>query len=251
MFQKIIMILTTTFLGGFTFAYMDSLTVGQTLHNQNSPETLVQTTLNEDSPIVALDVKYEKQEASFKGYGTGVFISDDTILTAAHVINDDKQGPATYVHYMHNGRHNTIKIEDVHYYRENFKSADADDLVILKVKNSTPHKSYPVVRQDTNSQIKVIGYPADLKANPELHIGTPYEARGDIAYESNGMWKTTAYTLKGMSGAPLLNANNEVIGIHVGKTELTDVLQVSKTFSLSVKFTSGQLNWINKMIETH
>lgn len=250
MFQKIIIILTTTFLGGFTFAYMDSPTVSQTLHNQNSPETLVQTTLDEDNPIIAIDVKYEKQDAAFKGYGTGVFISDDTILTAAHVLNDRNHGPATRIHYMHNGRHNTVEIENVHYYRENFKSADADDLAIIKVKNSTPHKSYKVTRQDDSSQIKVIGYPADLKANPNLHIGTPYEAKGDIAYESNGMWKTTAYTLKGMSGAPLLNNSNEVIGIHVGKTELTDVLQVPKTFSVSVKFTSGQLNWINKMIET-
>ena len=98
--------------------------------------------------------------------------------------------------------------------------------------------------QDKLSPIRITGYPADKETKPDLNVGEPYTTTGETITIKRDLWYTTAYTLSGMSGSPLLNDKNEIIGLHVGKATTDDLIDREKKFSTSIKFTKEQLEWI-------
>ena len=52
-----------------------------------------------------------------------------------------------------------------------------------------------------------------------------------------------------MSGAPLLNEKNEIIGLHVGKATTEDMIDRKKKFSTSIRLDSKRIEWLQKQIK--
>ena len=214
-----------------------------TINTLNEPETLTQTVIPLDSPIVALTARFENDEHTYKGYGTGVFISENTILTAAHVVTEDNT-KLKEIEFVSNGIIFRVEPEDVIFYNRTFSSANSDDIALIKVRRMKNHKYYNITMQDKLSPIRITGYPADKETKPDLNVGEPYTTTGETITIKRDLWYTTAYTLSGMSGSPLLNDKNEIIGLHVGKATTDDLIDREKKFSTSIKFTKEQLEWI-------
>lgn len=234
---------------GVTGAKVSTMDVfATTIHSINEQETLTQTITSQDTAIVQLTPKFEDEKYTYKSYGTGVFISDNVILTAAHVLRDDK-AKFSHIEFHHNGKTYYAYPQDVTLYNESYKSSDADDMAIIRVRLVDKHANLQLSEETEKTKVHIIGYPADKDEKPDLNVGRPYESHGETIKQLHGLWYTTAYTLPGMSGAPLLNEKNEIIGLHVGKATTEDMIDRKKKFSTSIRLDSKRIEWLQKQIK--
>lgn len=111
------------------------------------------------------------------------------------------------------------KIESIYFPQIYDKSGSSNDIAVVKVKTKDGKSISDVVPrikvvQATDSkfgsQIKIIGYPG------EKPRGTMWKDTGDIVSETDSTFYYGIDTTDGDSGAAILNANNEIIGIHFG-----------------------------------
>lgn len=219
-------------------------TFQQTLYTRNPPNTLKQTIEEKNSRNVFIVGEITEKNHNFKAYGSGIFINENTILTAAHVLKPKNKNIKSLSIY--NGKAQNIDVDNIYFYNDDFSGGDLDDLAIIKTKK--PNPSYtPAIKYDDYGSVKIIGYPSDIKSEPYVKRGEPYISKGDIVKISNGMFITTNYTLQGMSGSGVLNEKNELIGIHVSSVKVKDITGEDKLFAASVKFNRKQLEWIDRV----
>lgn len=205
-----------------------------TMYEIKEQITLQPTNLN-GSPVAMISSEYADGSSS---YGSGVFIAPNKLLTAAHVVGSDHNTPTKI--YISNGKLEEVSIEDIDFFKEDYKDGDADDLAIITTKKS--YSWLKMKQEPGSSEISVLGYP--------LIAGTPFAstANGTIVSSSNGLWHTTAYSTKGSSGAPLVDSYGDVVGLHVSTSEREDLFGNKKTFNESVQFSNDQMRWISRHI---
>lgn len=205
-----------------------------TMYQMKEQLTLQPTNLN-GSPVAMVSTTYADGSST---YGSGVFIAPSKLLTAAHVVSSDHNTPSKI--YISNGKLEELTIEDVDFFKEDYKDGDVDDLAIITTKES--YSWLKMKQEPGSSEISILGYP--------LIDGTPFAstANGSIVSSSNGLWHTTAYSSKGSSGAPLVDSYGDVAGLHVSTSEREDLFGNKKTFNESVQFSNDQMRWISRHI---
>lgn len=217
-----------------TTSSYDYNNIPYTMYEMKERLTLQPTNLN-DSPVAMVSSEYADGNSA---YGSGVFIAPNKLLTAAHVVNSDHNAPTKI--YISNGRLEEVTIEDVDFFKDDYKDGDADDLAIITTKERYP---FLKLKQEAgSSEISILGYP--------LIDGVPFAstANGSIVSSSNGLWHTTAYSSKGSSGAPLVDSYGDVVGLHVSTSERENLFGNKKTFNESVQFSNDQMRWISRHI---
>lgn len=211
------------------FANPDS--IGYTVNNMQDQSSLIEADFR-NTPVVSIRTQYEDRAS----YGTGVYIAPNKILTAAHVVKD---GDSKYVTIDDKF---DVSMDNIELYREHYKGGDLDDLAIITTPKSNPNY-YSVVRDEHAKHIRILGYPSISK------YLTGYIAKGEIINHSNGLWKSTAFATNGLSGGPMLNDKNEVIGLHVSTVMVKDLNGNEKKFAGSIKFISSQFKWIQENLD--
>lgn len=143
---------------------------------------------------------------------TGFVIGKNTILTNKHVSKNYKVGDRITAHPnsdKSNGGIYSIK-KIINY-------PGKEDVSVIKVEdgpkgfnfndNVTPFKYAAGAK--AGDRIKVIGYPHPYKNKYVLH-----ESTGPVMSVDGSSIVYSAHTESGNSGSPVLNSNNELVGIH-------------------------------------
>lgn len=175
--------------------------------------------------IILADVKIESRKynpntkSSYSIWGSGVLVADDIVITSAHVVytpeyktlnTDFKVIPATSNGSMPYG---TRSVSQVVVNPEYLSALSlANDFAVLKL-TSPLGKSAGYLKVSTQVSegefAQIAGYPQD-------RMGYMVHAADKIISVSDTKLQYTIDTIGGQSGSPILNANNEVIGIHNG-----------------------------------
>lgn len=140
-----------------------------------------------------------KNSDSYESIGTGFFIDKDTILTASHVVQDSIRLDIT-IPSIGKKKFKTELICFNPFY----------DFAILKTVNVTSNKFLNLGNSNkikSGDNVLALGYPL---GQDKLKF-----TAGIISGIHNGEIQTDAPINPGNSGGPLLNKNNEVIGINV------------------------------------
>ncbi len=184
--------------------------------------------------IVAIEVYYESklvpgQYFPLPSIATGFMLDDNTVLTGGHVVYGRATGypvmPAFVRVYSGGGPSDNdfmyqSETIDVSYDYINVDDGHKNDYAIITLSQSVDSSIKKFQLQKSvgiDDAINVIGFPSDKPSN------TMWKGSGRVeAFET----RTILYdndTYEGMSGSPVLNYNNEVVGIHVGAVTINSI----------------------------
>ena len=140
-------------------------------------------------------------------YGTGWFISKDTIITAGHVV-EFKYKTVDVVHGSYHSKGNVIYIDKKRDIAVIRVKEIADDVFIFRLAK----------KLKKTETIYVIGYPYELlqiQSDVKMLSANPRCAKGTISWidVKHGIAEITAHTDAGNSGGPVVNEDGEVVGL--------------------------------------
>lgn len=138
-----------------------------------------------------------------QGYGSGITIGNNYILSSAHIVYNKKQLPF---------------INDK-YYAKVIKRDQDSDLLLLKISNSA--KSFKLANSiSLGEKVIIWGYPAG------------YESFifGRVANFTEEIIFLDAKVIKGMSGGAVINEKGELLGIFKGGVGEPDMLGLAVNF---------------------
>ncbi|HFU4025234.1 TPA: trypsin-like peptidase domain-containing protein [Streptococcus suis] len=157
-------------------------------------------------------------------YGTGVVIGKDTILTAAHNVYDVSKGVWASSIVAYPAKSGTIEpygsYEAYDYYMfrayQTNNGAAESDIAVIKLKtalDSSIGYLRPVTEVSVGESVQVPGYPYNRGYQMHTMFAPVTIVESDlIAY--------TVDTEGGQSGSPILNSQNQIVGIHIlGNTD--------------------------------
>ena len=147
-----------------------------------------------------------------RGYGSGITIGDNYILSSAHIVYNEKQLPF---------------INDKHYAKV-IKKDQNSDLLLLKISNST--KPFKLANSIAIGEKVIIwGYPAG------------YESFifGRVANFTEEIIFLDTKVIKGMSGGAVMNEKGELLGVFKGGIGEPDMLGLAVNFPRIKKFLKG------------
>ena len=138
------------------------------------------------------------------GFGCGVFIKDNVVLTAGHVIN-------TSVDYIEFSDGTVLPVDDFYIDDKEdigFIFVDADELHISKISQS---------QNKLGDIVYLVGSPYSKDYKFTITKGILSHLDRDIwgEYDWHDLLQTDAEGAPGSSGSPLYNSNGKVIGIVV------------------------------------
>lgn len=183
-------------------------------------------------------------------YGTGVVVGKDTILTAAHNVYDADKGtwassviayPAKSGATEPYGSYEASDYYMFRAYQTNGGLADSD-MAVIKIKNPLPafiDHLVPMTGVNVGESVQMPGYPYRF-------VGMMYTMFAPVTIVESNLMAYTVDTESGQSGSPVLNSQNQIVGIHIlGNTDyniarrITDevltMIQLAKTGSLGTE----------------
>ncbi|HDK9451648.1 TPA: serine protease SplC [Staphylococcus aureus] len=183
---------------------------------------------------------------SFKD-ATGFVIGKNTIITNKHVSKDYKVGDRITAHPNGDkGNGGIYKIKSISDYPGD------EDISVMNIEEQAVERGPKGFNFNENVQafnfakdakvddkIKVIGYPL-----PAHNSFKQFESTGTIKRIKDNILNFDAYIEPGNSGSPVLNSNNEVIGVVYGGIE-----KIGSEYNGAVYFTPQIKDFIQKHIE--
>ena len=151
-----------------------------------------------------------KNEESYQSVGTGFFISKNLVLTCAHVIEDSLK-----INF-------TVPGKEKKNYNLKLIGASFDEDIALLESIDYSSDNFLNISDDKISisdNVSAIGYPLGDE-NIKVSSGT-------ISGRQDNLIQTNVPINKGNSGGPLLNSDNNVIGINSSKIVSNDVEGIS------------------------
>lgn len=173
-----------------------------------------------------------KNDSSYESIGTGFFITENLILTASHVIEKSIRVDVTIP-----------SIGKKKFKAEVVSLNPYFDFALLKIKDI---KSKNVLKFGDSNKIKsgdkviAVGYPL---AQDKIKL-----TGGIISGIHEGEIQTDAPINPGNSGGPLLNENNEVIGINVSGYSNADNIGYAVPINRYKLYENDMLNTQNKLV---
>lgn len=234
-----------------------------------NPRTVNMTQVNYNDPGNSAAVLVRSKNGLDYSFGSGMFISPNVFVTAAHVFtNDDKTiAPAEAYTYTQgsNSAYQTNTFEpygstyaftanQLHYYNQSaYKSSTPTDLlaVVVDVPMQLTHSGAEfndLADPTTNlSTTRTIGYPANANGQ-NLILGALYQSNGNLLtnYNVSGMGVTDGDSIEGVSGSGVLNTQNQVVGIHTNS-----FLFDSGNKPGFIRFNQNQIRWLKEIINTN
>lgn len=185
------------------------------------------------------NVKYEKaipydlipfkvRNDEYIPIGTAFAINESEFITAAHVLSLESK---TFVDqfFLRDKNENIFEIDTV------VKYYDKMDFLVFNLKNKKVKKYLKINKEyQLNNAVYAVGNALGegiIIRNGLLNNETPEEISGQFKW-----LRFSAPASPGNSGGPLINANGEVIGIVIGKTEnenLNFALPIKEIFSIA------------------
>ncbi len=222
--------------------------------NPTDGRTVVQNTrMFPYSAIVELEIFFGLDRHA----GTGFFISDDVVATAAHCLYNEELGWATNV-TVRPGRNGSLSLPyglataqtlsiSIPYYEdpENNKDYDWGAIKLNPGIIGNPGQFTLTTVNDSTSisdiTARISGY-ATYMTSDVFTDHKQYEMVGTGCTISSTMLRYKIDSSRGQSGAPILNMNNEVIGIHTSGGSM---------YNYGIRMNSNVIYYLTDFIARH
>ncbi|WP_303974577.1 serine protease [Streptococcus merionis] len=188
----------------------------QTSKNKGSRKQITDIASSSYNGIALIQAKDNPE-----GFGTGSFISPDTLITNRHVLTAIEKAENAVVRTVDkNNKQIDLPVESFA-----IPEDESMDVGIVKLKEPITNndqlkhiKPFDLASAETIDKVKAdqtirtVGYPGDKD------YGTLWDSEGTITEKDGNFLSFTAPIAGGSSGSPLFNANNQLIGLSNAST---------------------------------
>ena len=234
-----------------------------------NPRTVNMVQVNYNDPGNSAAVLVRSKNGLDYSFGSGMFISPNVFVTAAHVLTNDDGSIAPSEGYTYTQGSNrayqpntfepygstyAFTANQIHYYNQlAYKSSTPTDLVAVVV-DAPMQLTHPgaefndLTDSTTNlSTVRTIGYPANANGQ-NLILGALYQSSGNLLtnYNVSGMGVTDGDSIEGVSGSGVLNPQNQVVGIHTNS-----FLFENGNRPGFIRFSQDQIRWLKEIVNNN
>ncbi|MGC3748857.1 trypsin-like serine protease [Enterococcus faecalis] len=155
---------------------------------------------------------------------SGAVIGKNTVLTAAHAVNNIRSNPESNRNYVIPGRNGSnffngkYKIKEVYIPQEYIEKPSVDsDIAVLKIEplngvsigDKVPILPIKITNSiDKGTKLETSGYPQDKP------WATMWSSKGTVVGDSTTRIYYDMDTIGGQSGSPVYNVNYEIVAVH-------------------------------------
>ena len=260
--QWLFKIIASTFIT-VTISYFATAYITHTpLYIKTTPtNNIVKTSANAYPGVTLIKTTYQTKRGPMNGYGSGIFISKNVMVTAAHVVTHDGQ-KVDKIEYgldwdadVADKQSHTVPVpgntKAIHVYETGIQD---NDLAVVKFPEDFDVTQWggdyyaPTVNKSPKT-LTSIGYPMN---NSDLH-GQLYKSGGDVITILNkpntDMTLVNTRGYHGMSGSGTFDENDNLVGIQVMIQTIDLPFDTLKDTNLILQFNQDKLDWLNEQIE--